>query len=172
MNRRRVLALALATALARGLSACAVPAADERITEMVPDAASFAPVAQVLVRHCGSLDCHGSAYRNLRIYGNEGLRWAATDRALTPACTTPDEVEQDYESAVGLEPEAMTAVVADGGARPERLSLIRKGRGLEHHKGGTRMQAGDDVDTCLTSWLAGQPDREVCLRALPTTDCL
>jgi hypothetical protein len=138
---------------------------------LVPERASFAPVAQVLVRHCGTLDCHGEVHRNLRIYGNEGLRWASTARPLMPACTTADEVEQDYASVVGLEPEVMSAVVADGGERPERLTLIRKARGTEHHKGGGLFQTGDDADTCLTSWLASETDTAACLRALPTNDC-
>ena len=151
--------------------ACAAPAADGRSVGMVPDRDSFAPVAQMLVRHCGTLDCHGSAFRNLRLYGNEGLRWAESDRPLAPACTTADEIEQDYQSVVGLEPEALSAVVEDGGAHPERLSLVRKPRGLEHHDGGTLIHEGDDADTCLTSWLASQTDRAACLRALPATDC-
>jgi len=168
---RQLFAVALLASALFGGSACAVPAADERVVGMVPERAGFEPVAQVLVRHCGTLDCHGSAYRNLRVYGNESLRWADTDRPLMPACTTADEVEQDYQSAVGLEPEQLSAVVADGGDRPERLSLIRKARGLEHHKGGTLVEAGDDADQCLTSWLASQADRAACLRAVPASDC-
>jgi hypothetical protein len=105
------------------------------------------------------------------VYGNESLRFASGDRPLMPACTTADEVEQDYLSAVGLEPEAMSAVVADGGAHPERLSLIRKARGTEHHKGGTPIRAGDDADKCLTSWLASQTDRAACVRAFPVSPC-
>ena len=162
---------ALSCGAALWLCACAVPASDGRVAESVPDPQSFALVAQVLVHHCGTLDCHGEPQRNLRIYGNEGLRWATSDRPLMPACTTPDEVEQDFASVVGLEPEAMTAVVTGGGAQPERLSLIRKPRGLEHHKGGTLMQTGDDIDVCLTSWLASQTDQVACLRALPASTC-
>jgi hypothetical protein len=153
------------------LAACAAPASDGRVTAMVPDRESFAVVAQVLVRHCGSLDCHGSAFRNLRVYGNEGLRLDARDRPLQPACTTAAEVEEDYQSAVGLEPEVMSAVVADGGAHPERLTLIRKARGTEHHKGGAPIHTGDDADRCLTSWLASQTDRAACLRAFPASSC-
>src|SRR3954454_294755 len=136
------------------LYACAIPAADERIHEQVPDKESFAIVAQVLERHCGSLDCHGSSYRNLRVYGNEGLRLQSTDRPLTPACTTDAEIARDYDSLVGLEPEAMHAVVASRGMKPERLTFIRKARGTEDHKGGKLMKIGDDTDDCLTSWLA------------------
>lgn len=155
-----------------GLGACAAPASDGRVVVMVPDRDSFAPVAQVLVHHCGTLDCHGSASRNLRLYGNDGLRWAKNDQPRKPECTTPGEVEQDYRSVVGLEPEAMNAVVSDDGARPERLTLLRKARGVEDHKGGMLFEAGDDADVCLTSWLASETDSEACLRAVPSSDCL
>jgi hypothetical protein len=154
-----------------GLVACSIPATDARIEAKVPDRDSFDVVAQVLERHCGSLDCHGSDYRNLRLYGNEGLRLDATDRPLSPECTTTDEVEQDYDSLVGLEPEILTAVVAAKGARPERLTFIRKARGTEDHKGGTLMKTGDDIDSCLTSWLASQVDEDACSRSLPENTC-
>lgn len=157
--------------LTLALAACAVPASDERTMALLPERDSFAPVAQVLVRHCGTLDCHGNSARNLRLYGNEGLRWAATDRPLRPACTTADEVDQDYVSVVGLEPEAMSALIADGGDKPQRLTLLRKARGLEHHKGGTLIHAGDDADTCITTWLASATDTAACLRALPPSTC-
>jgi hypothetical protein len=153
------------------VGACAMPATDGRFDGKAPDRGSFPIVAQVLVRHCGSLDCHGESHRNLRIYGNEGLRLAATDRPLSPECTTDAEIDEDYVSLVGLEPEVLSAVVADHGAHPERLTFIRKGRGTEHHKGGTLMKSGDDTDACLTSWLAGEVDDNACTRALPERTC-
>jgi hypothetical protein len=153
------------------VTACALPASDERFSERVPDRVTFPEVAQVLVRHCGTLDCHGERVRNLRMYGNEGLRWASSDQPLSPPCTTADEVDQDYASVVGLEPEIMNAVVADHGARPERLTLVRKARELESHKGGAPFKAGDDADRCLGSWLANETDQAACLRALPETQC-
>jgi hypothetical protein len=153
------------------LVACALPAPDERFTEQVPDRAGFGEVAQVLVRHCGTLDCHGTRARNLRVYGNEGLRWADTDQPLAPACTTPDEIDQDYASLVGLEPELMSVVVAEAGVRPERLTMVRKARGAESHKGGAPFHEGDDADRCLTSWLAGDLESDACLRALPSSKC-
>ena len=167
MNALRVMPAASLLALC----ACAVPASDSRTEAMVPDRDSFAPVAQVLVHECGTLDCHGSAYRNLRVYGNEGLRLAASERPLMPACTTGDEVEQDYVSVVGLEPERMTAVVEDGGSDPQRLTLMRKARGTEHHKGGAPITEGDEADRCLTSWLASDTDQAACVRALPKSAC-
>jgi hypothetical protein len=149
------------------LSACRVPATDARFTGSLPDQASFPEVTQVLVRHCGTLDCHGSSGRNLRLYGSEGLRLSPDDRPQTPTCTSDDEVAQDYASVVGLEPEVLSAVVADGGAHPERLTIVRKARGAEDHKGGAPFQQGDAGDRCLTSWLADNLDMDACLGALP-----
>jgi hypothetical protein len=171
MNTRYFGRAALSIGLLHLLAACAVPAADERFSEGAPDRAGFAELAQVLVRHCGTLDCHGSRARKLRVYGNEGLRWADSDQPLSPACTTQDEIEQDYASLIGLEPELMTAVVAQGGAHPERLTLVRKARGAEHHKGGAPFHEEDDADRCLTSWLGGDTQIDACLRALPPTMC-
>jgi hypothetical protein len=165
-------AFAMSLAFAVALSACTLPAPDGRVVPELPDRAAFPELAQVLVRHCGTLDCHGMVGRNLRLYGSEGLRWAASDQPLSPPCTTVDEVDQDYAAVVGLEPEVLSAVVADGGAHPERLTLVRKARGAEAHKGGAPLIEGDDGDLCLTSWLASQIQTDACLRALPATDCL
>jgi hypothetical protein len=136
-------------------------ASDERFVATTPDRASFPHVAEMLVHTCGTLDCHGSPYRNLRLYGDEGMRWAATDRPLVPS-TTNDEVEQDWDSVVGLEPEILSKVVEEAGAHPERLTLVRKARGEEAHKAGAIVQVGDDRDVCLTSWLAGKTDLAKC----------
>jgi hypothetical protein len=152
---------------ASALSACSVPAGDARFSGSRPELASFPEVAEVLVRRCGTLDCHGSSARNLRLYGDEGLRLSAEDRPQTPACTSADEVAQDYASVVGLEPEVLGAVVADGGAHPERLTIVRKARGSEDHKGGAPFLAGDAGDRCLTSWLADRTELDACLNVLP-----
>jgi hypothetical protein len=151
------------------VAGCSSPASDARFTEAVPDRAQFPAVAQGMERKCGALDCHGSSYRNLRVYGNESLRWLPTDRVLSPPCTTSLEVEQDFDSLVGLEPEAMTTVVQDHGAGPDRLLLVRKARGTEGHKGGVVMNAGDDLDVCITSWLAGATNVAACEKAGPPT---
>ena len=63
---------------------------------------------------------------------------------------------------IGLEPEVMSDVVRDGGRLPDRLTLVRKARAQEHHKGGKLFVEGDDRDRCLTSWLAGQLDLAAC----------
>jgi hypothetical protein len=148
------------------LASCSVPPADGRyVQQALPDRPTFPPVAQMLDVRCGSLDCHGTPARNLRLFGSAGLRWSAGDRPLVPPCDTQDEIDQDYESVVGLEPEAMNAVVAAGGQDPGRLAMVRKARGTESHKGGPIWTEGDDSDTCLVSWLAGKASSSACSKA-------
>jgi hypothetical protein len=155
-------ALALALALV-GVLACSSPPSDARVVAAPPDRASFPAVADVLEHRCGSLDCHGTVYRNLRLYGREGLRLSPFDRPTSkPGATTVAEYDEDFLSVVALEPEAMSAVVREGGAAPERLTLVRKARGAEHHKGGVSMSSGDDADRCVTSWLSGRTDLAAC----------
>jgi hypothetical protein len=62
----------------------------------------------------------------------------------------------------------MSEVVKDGGARPERLTLIEKPRGAEDHKGGALIQEGDKQDVCMISWLTGHTDKAACQVALMT----
>jgi hypothetical protein len=60
----------------------------------------------------------------------------------------------------------LAAVVNEGGAHPERLTLVRKGRGSEHHKGGALIMEGDTQDRCLTTWLSGAVDDTACAPSL------
>lgn len=136
-----------------------------RTQETVPDRATFPFVADLLVHRCGTLDCHGQTSRNLRLYGNLGLRLAPGDRPVSKGTTTSAEYDEDFASVVGLEPEIMTAVVTAGGAQPDRLTFVRKARGAENHKGGTLWTAGDPQDRCVTSWLAGATDINDCTTA-------
>jgi hypothetical protein len=125
----------------------------------------------LLALRCGSLDCHGSVDRNMALWGYQGMRLPLADPNATPnlpgsADTTVDELVADYHSVVGLEPEILTAVVEDGGASPERLTMVRKARGSESHKGNKIWNEGDDSDVCLTSWLASNVDKGACARAI------
>jgi hypothetical protein len=150
------------------LPACApAPDGNARVAIVAPSAASFPAVSAFLEQRCGTLDCHGQVGRSLRLYGFVGLRLDPNDVPGGRA-TTPDEVDANYQSVVGLEPEVLAAVVQDGGARPERLTLVRKARGTEHHKGGALVTPGDAQDRCLTSWLAGAVDESACADALMT----
>jgi hypothetical protein len=165
MRTARAVSLAALVALA-GLSCSTVDGSDE-FTITAPSRAAFVPVGDFLIQRCGSLDCHGQVGRNLRLYGIDGLRLAAPD---TPGLqkTTTSEYDADFASIVWLEPEVMSAVVQQEGAHPERLTMIAKPLGLEEHKGGTLMQAGDAQDTCITSWLAGAVDLTACANAMKT----
>ena len=80
--------------------------------------------------------------------------------------TTSDELDATYQSIVELEPELMSAVVADHGMHPERLTLVRKARGTEAHAGGAIVAPGDPRDLCILSWLAGAADVLSCSAAL------
>jgi len=168
MKHQGVCTLLVTTSLLLGLlAACTIPPTDSRSTpQALPDATSFPPVALLLDVRCGSLDCHGTIARNMRLYGSAGLRWSASDRPLSPICDREAEVGQDYESVVGLEPEVMGQVVASGGANPDALTMVRKARGIESHKGGKIWNEGDDSDTCLVSWLSGKADAGACERGL------
>jgi hypothetical protein len=157
----------LSLALLLFACACSTPPSDSRyVPASLPDQTTFAPVASLLTLRCGSIDCHGAPARNLRLFGSAGLRASAGDRPFIPVCDTPDEIDLDYQGVVGLEPERMSAVVADHGANPDRLSMVAKARGDEMHKGGQMWRAGDDSDTCLLSWLSGAPNAASCTSAV------
>jgi hypothetical protein len=161
--KRAALLPAAALALT-GALACSGEAIDMRPEPRLlqaPPRDSFEPVADALQATCGTLDCHGQVGRNLRLYGARGLRLDAKTTSAE-GTTTAAEYEATFWAVVGLEPEALSAVVRERGADPARLSLIRKARGTDHHKGGILMKAGDDLDRCLTSWLAGKVRVEAC----------
>jgi hypothetical protein len=153
---------------ATSATACSVPQ-QGWITIDAPDGseAEFGPVGNYLDHRCGTLDCHGSMARDLRIYGCYGLRLNPND---VPGCTllptTPDEHTATYRSLVGLQPEVMSEVVQGNGTQPELLTFVRKARGTETHKGGQLITPGDVQDTCIVSWLAGDTDVNACIRAL------
>jgi hypothetical protein len=155
-------ALALAALL---LPACTLVSASDVDSVVGPPQNEFPPVDAYLVKRCGSLDCHGQAGRNLRLYGYHGLRLAKGDDP-NGRPTTQEEIDADYDGVVGLEPETMTLVVTHGGEHPEKLSLIAKPAGLEEHKGGQLFEEGDAQYTCLTSWLSSNVDANACSKAL------
>jgi hypothetical protein len=185
----RLASLFAAALLGAAAHACGAPVADDRFIVHAPPSSQFAtPLDQTCVdgtwqvnaagpglfldARCGTLDCHGSTQRNMVLYGFEGLRLDTRSDPSEPVPlpgsqdTTVDELVADYHAVVGLEPELLTAVVKDGGASPERLTLIRKARGTESHKGNKLWDAGDDADVCITSWLASNVDKGACARAL------
>jgi hypothetical protein len=151
--------------------ACSTPDTSARIDPIGPDRASFEIVAKVLVRKCGTLDCHGETHRNFRLYGYGGLRLPSDGRRpdVGGGDIGSDELEADYQAVISVEPEIMRQVVLDKGAAPERLTLVRKARGTEEHKGKSAVLIGDDADKCITTWLASAVDNAACARVLPST---
>jgi len=133
------------------------------------EGADFRPVSAVVERRCGTLDCHGSIARPLRIYGQYGLRKASdgsdgTDAGYYPGGLTPTttaELTENYQAMAGLEPELFDLVVAKKD-QPEALTLVRKPRLLEKHKGGLVWNKGDDGDQCVINWLTGVKDTTPC----------
>jgi hypothetical protein len=157
---------ALGLVLSVSALACSSPSADARFVERMPETTTFPDVAAMLIQACGTLDCHGTVARNLRLYGDTGLRFRLTDVPSTLIPTRAEEISQDYDSVVGLEPEILSQVVASGGATPERLTLVRKARGTENHKGGAVIVPGDARDVCMTTWLEGHAEASACAAAL------
>jgi hypothetical protein len=169
-GRRRLSSLAcVAIACALLSIACSEAPADTRIGIFSPNGSeeAFGPVGDFLGHRCGSLDCHGSGDRNLRIWSCEGMRLASTDASICSRAkggrrTTPEEHVATYRSLVGLEPVVMSTVVENGGADPELLTFVRKARGTEAHKGGALIVPGDAQDQCITTWLSGRTNLKAC----------
>lgn len=145
--------------------ACASTDKTSRVDPIGPSFEQFKSVAPMLVRRCGSIDCHGSVFRNFRLYGYGGRRFDPSTRPDFPPIIEPSEVQANYDAFIGLEPEIMRDVVQSGGADPGRLTIVRKARNEEDHKGGLRITRGDDADKCLLTWLQNKVDTAACERA-------
>jgi len=157
-------AAAWIAALSVVVLACSAPDDSATVSPGALDKTGFEAVAPVLNRRCGSIDCHGSRFRNLRLYGFGGVRLAATDNPESPP-TTQAEAAKDYEAVMGLEPEVMRSFIDSGRKDPTTLTLLRKARNAEDHKGGKRLVPGDAADTCLVSWLTATVDSSACASA-------
>ncbi|MEM9695458.1 MAG: hypothetical protein AAGA56_23135 [Myxococcota bacterium] len=137
------------------------------------DFVDFAPVSLVLERRCGTLDCHGSFARPLRIYGAGGLRKVSGEQLEAPdqlrdeglvsggVGTTIAEFEANYRSLCGVEPEKTTEVIL-GERAPEDLLILRKPLLIERHKGSQLFLPGGAGANCLTCWLLGFPQNVAC----------
>jgi hypothetical protein len=102
----------------------------------------------------------------MRLYGFASARLDPNGLPDSPPETTQAEIDADYDAVVGVEPERLREIVASGGRGADRLTLVRKGRGAEDHKGGQRIALGDPADVCLLSWLANAVDASTCGNAL------
>jgi hypothetical protein len=142
----------------------AEPEAGRLSRTQLPTRADFPAVGAALQHRCATLDCHGQVGRNLRLYGFGGLRLSTPDNPIgdpTVDPTTVSELDASYESTVGLEPEALWQVLTQG-ADPNQLSIVRKTRGIEKHKGGQLARVGDPLDRCLVLWLTNKADPSPC----------
>ncbi len=126
-----------------------------------PPFEDFKSVSPLLEQRCGTLDCHGNDGRPLRLYGQYGLRYLQEEddpdvlfSGNLNAPTTAAELERNYFSVCGLEPERMVMVQA-GELAVEDLTMVRKPRLSEKHKGGRIWDQGKVEDRCLTGWIAG-----------------
>lgn len=128
------------------------------------DTDEFSIVGSMLGARCGSLDCHGQAGRPLRLYSGRGLRLDPEDVSGHGGTRTAEHAA-NLRAVVGLEPELTCEVFASGGAGVERLTLVRKATGSEHHVGGVVLPAQSDGRECLLTWLAGQVETAACGRA-------
>jgi hypothetical protein len=126
----------------------------------------FPQVADAMQLHCGTLDCHGQIGRNMRLYGQYGMRLTPDATPLGPI-TTQEEYNASYESVVGLEPEIMSQVVQLQ-LPPDALAMVRKPLGIELHKGGQVFQQGDPLDRCIVGWLIGAFDSNACFSVVQT----
>lgn len=138
-------------------SGCEDP--DGVVEAVCPPAEDFPLVSSVLEKRCGTLDCHGSTARPLRIYGNQGLRAKDPEYENDPGYypggavgTTDLERSLNYRALCALEPEIISQVVT-GELEPKELTVVRKARLQEKHKGGRIFDEGTAGDQCLTGWL-------------------
>ena len=137
-------------------------------TRASPNSFRINGVGTVFEKRCGSLDCHGSIARNMRVYSSRGLR-LPNDAGIVPGTgdTTLEEITANYQSILTLEPEATNDVL--DGADPYSLQIVKKPLEIEKHKGGQSIRRGDDAERCIVSWLKEDPvspiDKEACARA-------
>lgn len=166
MRMRALYIFVILAAAAAGGAACLdpTPSVDPVGSADAELRAQFPPVANLLARRCGTIDCHGSTYRNFRVYGYGGTRLdaASGNTPETPQAVTAEESNATFDGLVSLEPEIMRDVVAAKGAGREKLTVLRKARGTEDHKGNQLWVTGDDADQCFASWLARTTDTAKC----------
>ena len=170
---KAVVGLGFVLALASAVVACGDLEAG--VTDVVTppfDPLVFRSFSAVMERRCGTLDCHGQTSRPLRIYGQYGLRRPepvgspnvedyAEYYSGGKQSTTLVELEDNYRSICALEPELVAQVFAKKSS-PDVLTIMRKARLREKHKGGLLWNKGESGDVCMTNWLTGSTDMSPC----------
>jgi hypothetical protein len=123
-----------------------------------------ASVSEFMDRRCGTLDCHGSELRPMRLYGQYGLREPAESNLSGGKKTTLAEMKANYGAVCSVEPEKTAAAVDDDGQSAELLLVVQKARGVEAHKGGAVLKQGSHGDDCIAGWLRGDKDETVAAK--------
>ena len=165
----------LAALIALGASSaisCASSPDDSKQPLLVVDSADPAAfrlgVDAVFERRCASLDCHGTNARGLRLYSANGLR-LPNDQGNAPGtgATSADEINANYASVVGLQPEKMNAFLQKSPRTADdayQLIVLTKPLGLERHKGGAALSKGEPAEQCIVTWLTGKTDQSLCAK--------
>jgi hypothetical protein len=142
-----------------GTQTIACPRRDVFTGQPVDGGAPAIGVSVYLERRCGTLDCHGSSLRPMRLYGQHGLRHPAEQNFPGGVGTTLAELDANYGAVCNVEPEKMAQAVSDVGQSADQLLVYRKARNIEGHKGGEVIKEGSSADRCLLGWLRGDaPD--------------
>ena len=168
MKSRIAAAAVLFAALAGVTSGCLGDDATATVTFKCPSRESFTgepsnggasvvAVSAFMERRCGTLDCHGSTFRPMRLLGRYGLRDPAQKDVTGGAATTAAELDANYAAVCSVEPEQMDKATADVGQSAEKLLVLQKARGVEGHKGGAIVSPGTAGDDCILGWLRGDP---------------
>lgn len=154
-----------AAVCAASLASCSGPSGSETVTVTFPDSIQFMSLVSPAVEiRCGTLDCHGSVYRNMRFFGKYGSRLSSKD-VTGVQDTTPDEQQRNYDSIVSLEPDNLASIFAKHGQGFDKWMVVLKGTNAVFHKGAQRMMKGDATYTCLLSWVTGNADMNACAMA-------
>lgn len=170
---RAIVGLGFVLALSSAVVACGDLEAGVADVVTPPfDPLVFRSFSAVMERRCGTLDCHGHKSRPLRIYGQYGLRRYEPEGSPNvenyaeyysggKEPTTLAELEDNYRSICALEPELVAQVYAKKSS-PDVLTIMRKARLREKHKGGLLWNKGESGDVCMTNWLTGSTDMSPC----------
>lgn len=134
----------------------------------LPDRQQFLTqgVSTFMEKRCGALDCHGQIGRPMRIYSSNGLRKENGPNGTRDVrATTPDELNDNYFSVVGLEPEEISRSRVTEGEFTDFL-LLKKPLGIEgggvRHKGGPVLRSTDSGFECLITWISGAANKAKC----------
>jgi hypothetical protein len=143
--------------------ACSCPS-EATFTLQAPDGGTAPPgasVSEYMARRCGTLDCHGSSERPMRLYGSLGLRNPTGTDVSGGNPTTAAERALNYAAVCSIEPEATQAAVDDDGQSADQLLVVEKALGVEAHKGGQIVTQGSPGYNCIAGWLKADPPATV-----------